>query len=296
MSGPNDFILDGLRWSFSSVNSYHTCPQAFRLGYLDALPRVDNAFSDWGSFMHSLLERYFKGELEFFELSQAYQSGYAAAVKCKFPPNRFVDLAERYYAAGKSYLDSFDGSAFEGCEIIGVEQKVKLTIHGRPFVGVIDLLLKKGEDYIICDHKSKSAFKSQKEQDEYARQLYLYAVFVHEKFGKWPVKLVFHMVRSGGELVEIPFDEKACEAAQDWFSDTIDAIYQDTAFESTPNRIRRELRELRAQQESGKLGFSEYTKQKKKLEAALKKEAFMCHVLCGSRENCPDCDKAPPED
>lgn len=32
MAGPNDFILDGLRWSFSSVNSYHTCPQAFRLG------------------------------------------------------------------------------------------------------------------------------------------------------------------------------------------------------------------------------------------------------------------------
>ena len=296
MSGPNDFILDGLRWSFSSVNSYHTCPQAFRLGYLDALPRVDNAFSDWGSFMHSLLERYFKGELEFFELSQAYQAGYAAAVKCKFPPNRFVDLTERYYAAGKSYLDSFDGSAFEGCEIIGVEQKVKLTIHGRPFVGVIDLLLQKGEDYTICDHKSKSAFKSQKERDEYARQLYLYAVFVHEKFGKWPVKLVFHMVRSGGELVKIPFDEEACEAAQDWFSDTIDAIYQDTVFESTPNRIRRELKELRAKQESGKLGFSEYTKQKKKLEAALKKEAFMCHVLCGSRENCPDCDKAPPEE
>ena len=296
MSGPNDFILDGLRWSFSSVNSYHTCPQAFRLGYLDALPRVDNAFSDWGSFMHSLLERYFKGELEFFELSQAYQSDYAAAVKCKFPPNRFVDLAERYYAAGKSYLDSFDGSAFEGCEIIGVEQKVKLTIHGRPFVGVIDLLLKKGDDYIICDHKSKSAFKSQKERDEYARQLYLYAVFVHEKFGKWPVKLVFHMVRSGGEMVEIPFDEKACEAAQTWFSDTIDAIYQDTVFESTPNRIRRELKELRAQQESGKLGFSEYTKQKKKLEAALKNSGWFCAQLCGSREKCPDCDKAPPEE
>ena len=104
------------------------------------------------------------------------------------------------------------------------------------------------------------------------------------------------MVRSGGELVEIPFDEKACEAAQTWFSDTIDAIYQDTAFESTPNRIRRELKELRAQQESGKLGFSEYTKQKKKLEAALRKMGFYCGVLCSSKTSCPDCDKAKEDE
>ena len=66
--GQNDFILDGMRWSFSSVNTYNTCPQAFRLGYLDALPRVDNAFSDWGTFLHSLMEKYFRGEAEFFEL------------------------------------------------------------------------------------------------------------------------------------------------------------------------------------------------------------------------------------
>jgi len=70
--GQNDFILDGMRWSFSSVNTYNTCPQAFRLGYLDALPKVNNAFSDWGTFMHSLMESYFRGKLEFFELSQEF--------------------------------------------------------------------------------------------------------------------------------------------------------------------------------------------------------------------------------
>ena len=293
--GPNDFILDGLRWSFSSANTYDTCPQAFRLGYLDALPRVDNAFSDWGTFMHSLMERYFKGQLEFFELSQAYLDGYKDAVKCKFPPNKFCDLEQRYYAAGKEYLDSFDGAAFEGCDVVGVEQRVRLTINGRPFVGVIDLLLRKGDDFIIVDHKSKSAFKSKREQAEYARQLYLYAIYVHEQYGQWPAKLIFHMVRNHGELVEIPFKLKDCEAAQKWFLDTIDAIYADVQFESTPNRIRRELKELRAAQESGKLGFAEYTKQKKKLEAALNKTSFFCEVLCGSRSQCPDCDKGPKE-
>ena len=294
--GANDFILDGLRWSFSSVNTYGTCPQAFRLGYMDALPRVGNAFSDWGTFMHSLMEQYFRGKLEFFELSQAYVDGYKSAVQSKFPPNKFCDLGQRYYAAGKEYLDSFDGAAFDGCEVVGVEQKVRLTVKGRPFIGFIDLVLKKGDDYIIVDHKSKSAFKTKREQAEYARQLYLYAIYVHETYGRWPIKLIFHMVRNHGELVEIPFKEEDCEAAQQWFAETIDRIYADTVFESTPNRLRRELKKLRQDQEAEKIGFTEYTKQKKKLEAALRSTSFFCSALCGSREQCPDCDKGPKEE
>lgn len=293
--GQNDFILDGMRWSFSSVNTYCTCPQAFRLGYLDALPRVGNAFSDWGTFMHSLMEAYFKGEAEFFELSQMYVDGYEQGVPNKFPPNKFCDLGERYYAAGKAYLDEFDG-LFEDCTVLGVEMRVKMNIDGRPFVGVIDLVVQTPDgDIIIADHKSKSAFKSKREQAEYARQLYLYALYIKEKYGKWPIKLVFHMVRNGGELVEIPFSEDDVMAAKKWFVDTIDAIYADTQFTSTPNRIRKELADLKDLRTAKKIGFEDYKKQKKKLEAALNKEAFFCYQLCSSRGQCPQKDKAPEE-
>lgn len=290
----HDFILDGMRWSFSSVNTYDTCPQAFRLGYLDALPRVDNAFSDWGTFMHSLMEKYFRGELEFFELSQAYEDGYADNVKCEFPPNKFCDLSQRYHDAGKNYLDQFDG-LFDDCTVLGVEQRVKLSIDGRPFIGVIDLLLESAEGIIVADHKSKSSFKSKREQAEYARQLYLYATFVHEKYGKWPIKLVFHMLRDGGKLIEIPFVESDALAAQKWFTDTIDKIYQDELFTSTPNRIRSELSELRRRYEDREIKFEDYKKQKKHMNAALNNTSFYCHELCGSREVCPDRDKGPKE-
>ncbi len=293
--GANDFILDGIRWSFSSVNSYHTCPQAFKYGYLDALPRVGNAFSDWGTFMHSLMERYFNGELEFFELSQAYIDGYQNAIQCDFPPNRFCNLSQRYYDAGKNYLDSFDG-LFDNCEIIGVEERVKLNIDGRPFIGVIDLVVQHGDEIWVVDHKSKGAFKSKRELSEYARQLYLYSIYIHEKYEKWPSKLVFHMVRAGGKLEEIPFKLEELEAAKQWFLDTIDAIYRDDDFESTPNRIRREMKELQDRQGRGKVRFNEYRKQKKKLEAALKSTGFFCYQLCGSRDLCPDQDKGPRED
>ena len=292
--GPNDFILDGMRWSFSSVNTYNTCPQAFKLGYLNALPRQDNAFSDWGTFMHSIMERYFKGELEFYELSKVYVDGYGENVKCQFPPNRFCDLGQRYYDAGKTYLDNFEG-LFEDYTVLGVEQRVQLDIDGRPFVGVIDLLLEKDGEICVVDHKSKSAFKSEKERVEYARQLYLYAIYVHEKFGKWPSKLVFHMVRDNGRLVEIPFNEADCLTARRWFTETIDKIYADSGFESTPNRIRRQITELKTQFDMEQIGFYDYKKQKKKLEAELNGTGFFCAELCSSRDFCPDKDKGPKE-
>ena len=292
--GNNDFILDGLRWSFSSVNTYNQCTQAFKYGYLDALPRIDNAFSDWGTFMHSIMERYFKGELEFFELSQVYEAGYADNIKCNFPPNKFCDLGERYYAAGRDYLDQFDG-LFEDYNIIGVEQKVRLLIRGRPFIGVIDLLLEKDGEYIILDHKSKSTFKSKRELAEYARQLYLYAYYVQKHFGKWPEKLIFHMIRNHGELIEIKFSIEACEEAADWFETTINKIYEDDSFQSKPNRIRQQLKELKDAQARKEIKFDVYLKEKKKLESKLKKTSFFCWQLCGSREECPDSDKGPKE-
>lgn len=292
--GANDFILDGMRWSFSSVSSYNQCPQGFKMGYLDALPKIGNAFSDWGSFMHSLMESYFKGEMEFFELSSAYKNGYNSAIKCAFPSNRFCDLSERYYLSGRDYLDKFDG-LFEDYNIVGVEQRVLINIESRPFVGVIDLLLEKDGEYTIVDHKSKSAFKSKKELHDYARQLYLYAVYVEKHFGKWPKELIFHMVRTGGELVRVPFSEEDCQEAVRWFLDTIDLIYRDDAFQSHPNHIRAELDALARASERQEIKFEEYLKQKKKLQAELKKTSFYCWELCGVRNLCPDCDKGPKE-
>ena len=292
--GLNDFILDGMRWSFSSVNSYNQCPQGFKYGYLDALPKIGNAFSDWGSFMHSLLEQYFKGELEFFELSQVYVSAYGENAKCDFPPNKYCDLKDRYFRAGKEYLDEFDG-LFEDYQIVGVEQKVKIDIEGRPFVGVIDLLLEKNGDYVIVDHKSKSSFKSKKELAEYARQLYLYALYVHHRYGKWPIELIFHMVRSGGELIKVPFIKEECDEAERWFLQTIDKIYEDVHFQSRPNQIRKQIKELKEAYNRKEIKFDVYLKQKKKLETELKKTSFYCWQLCGVREICPDKDKGPKE-
>lgn len=183
--------------------------------------------------MHYLLEHYFKGELEFFELSQIYIDEYHDKVKCTFPPNRYVNLNESYYKRGKEYLDNFDGD-FDDCEVLAVEQKVKLNINGRPFVGVIDLVLRAADGIIIVDHKSKAKFKDKKELADYLRQLYLYSIWVKEHYGEYPVRLIFNMFRVGNKVVH-DFVEDELIAATEWFISTIDSIYTDVDFKAQPD-------------------------------------------------------------
>ena len=87
--GQNDFILDGIKWSFSSVNAYATCPRMFKLSYIDGIRKSGNGFAEFGTFVHLILERYYTGKLDFFDLVQFYKAHYAENVKLGFPPNRF---------------------------------------------------------------------------------------------------------------------------------------------------------------------------------------------------------------
>ncbi|MBO5969866.1 MAG: PD-(D/E)XK nuclease family protein [Clostridia bacterium] len=229
------FILDGMRFSFSSVSAYNTCPRMFRYTYLDGdKQRENNAFSDFGSFCHSILEQYYKGELELFDLSLLYTDRYDDNIVSPFPPSRNNSMAENYYEAGKRYFDSFK-DPWEGYTVLGVEEKFTLSIKGIQFTGIIDLILQNPEtkEIFIVDHKSKSKFKDNWELTEYLRQLYLYSIHVKEKYGKYPAKLIFNMFRIG-EIVETAFDEKALEQAVWWFDETVKTIYRDEKYPLKP--------------------------------------------------------------
>lgn len=223
-------ILDKMNWSFSSVNNYCTCPYGFKLSYIEKKSKINNAFAEFGSFIHSLLERYFRGEVEFFELSQIYKDEYDVNVLHKFPDCKFCDLTEKYYKDGLSYLDSFEGLDSD-LEVVGIEQKVELEINGKPFIGYIDLILRDKTDgrYIIVDHKSKARFKSKKEREHYLLQLYLYSLHVKKIYGEYPKQLKFNMFRTKTWESE-DFSEKTLQKAINWFDFTIELIKNDTDF------------------------------------------------------------------
>ena len=72
------------KWSFSSLKLYETCKYAFYLKYIEGIEEEPNAFSSFGKHVHSVLERYFKGELYAFELADVFEQEYETAVPQRF--------------------------------------------------------------------------------------------------------------------------------------------------------------------------------------------------------------------
>lgn len=224
--------LDNTRWSYTRIHTYTTCPASFKLIYLDRCQKVDNAFGQFGSLCHSILEDYENGKLMEYELEDEFEHRWNEYVKCDFPLTRRGDsMGEKYYEKGKLYFSTFEGYP-ENWDIIGAEIEADFEVGGRKIIGFIDLLVRDKNDgkLIVVDHKSKAKFKSKKEQEEYAIQLYLYAKWVFDHYGEYPKELIFNMFRDQ-LMVVIPFDPTAFQGALDWVTNTIDAIYADTTFD-----------------------------------------------------------------
>lgn len=188
--------------------------------------KENNAFAEYGSFVHELLEKYALGEFAEYELLDRYEDEYPIYVNEEFPYNQYVDLADSYYNAAYAYLENFDGFDYliPNYEILGVEKHFVLEFDSFEFQGYIDLILKDPDDnIIIVDHKSKKTFKNKKERKEYARQLYLYSRYIKEVYGKFPTMLIFNHFRTGTPCV-IYFKENEYNEAIEWAKNTVKAI------------------------------------------------------------------------
>lgn len=261
------FMLDDRVWSFSSVNCYENCPKCFYLSYLQDPPlkKVNNAFAQWGTLGHSLFERYTDGTLELYELGSTYEKEYYERVNLTFPPNKYVDLNESYHDKGLEYFESFNGFP-DNWNFIDSEREIHLNINGNEFIGFIDLIVKDKDTnkYIIVDHKSKSKFKNDKEKAEYARQLYLYSLYIEKEFNEFPSHLIFNMFRAD-DTVTIEFNEQDFNDSIQWFTQTITKIKDDNTF-------------------TDKIGL-QYAQKGNPL-GEFKKDDFFCNHLCGAREHC----------
>ncbi len=229
--------LDGMTWSYSRLNTYQTCPHAFMLNYIEKKrPLRSNAFAEYGTFCHKLLQMYFDGKADFYELAEIYRNDYDINVMCEFPAF-YSDLSEKYYNDGLKFFNEFEGIS-DNYRIIGTEQEFNTTFAGKPFTGFIDLILQDKTDgkYIIVDHKSKSRFGSKKEKTEYFRQLYLYSVYIKEYSGEFPDQLAFNMFRTGTTVKE-KFAVDNFHETVSWTEFLLDMIYSDEEFPKNKNEF-----------------------------------------------------------
>lgn len=230
-------LLDNMTWSFSRLSSFDQCPYCWKRNYLDCEEKESNAYAEYGTLCHSLLERYEKGELDMFSLPEQYEKEYYDVVQHEFPPNKYTDLNEKYKNNGYDYFSTINWTP-EDIEILGVEEEVRFEIDGHPFVGYVDLRFKdKDGNIILADHKSANIKQTKKggfysaDKDKimmYKRQQYLYSRYFVEQGMK--VDFLEWNFFDSGWVYKIPWNKEEYDEAEQWTKNTIKQIYACTEF------------------------------------------------------------------
>ncbi len=191
----------------------------------------NNFFSQYGTFIHNIMEMYGKNKIEIEDIVHYYEAKYYSEITEKAPYNRYKDLNKDYFDKGLNYLEKFKG--FEN-EVIGVEKLVKfpLELSNRTisFQGYIDKVeVDKNGEIEIIDYKSKSDFKDDEEYMHYLYQLYLYSIPLFLEYKKYPKRLTFDMFKINKKPVH-EFSETELKKSIDWVDDTLNQIYDDDFF------------------------------------------------------------------
>lgn len=229
-------LIDDMTWSYSRIEAFNDCPYRFFLRYIKHHKETDKFYASFGSFMHKLLEQYYKGELKQEDMVTQFLLNFSKEVRGVRPKDATV---QKYIEAGCEYLKSFSPFPFN---MIDVEKRVEFTIGEFNFIGFIDYLGEKDGKFYIVDNKSRDLKPrsnrakptvKDKELDSMLKQLYIYSVAVEQEYGVLPEALCFNCFRTGVFIKE-KFDIDKYEEAKQWALDSIEKIRNTEDFE--PNR------------------------------------------------------------
>jgi len=215
-----DMVVENMKFSFSSVTNFITCPHQFFLTYIQAEDRSGNWYSDFGSFMHLVLEKYFGNELDIMELAQFYEENYGSNVLSPPPPYP-AGIADRYYADGLKFFDDFSFDK-EKYEVIHLEDSIETTYNNIKLIVKPDLVLKEKSTGIVylVDYKTSDPFKypspGKKKLAEYRQQMYLYSYFINHTTDIKINKIKLWFVRLN-RFEEFDYVEKDAEEVINWF-------------------------------------------------------------------------------
>lgn len=255
-------LPEGHVYSYSQLSSFAQCPYGFYLQRIEGLEeQASNAFAERGTLIHDLLDKWAKKILTKEDMLTEYEQRYRDEVVTAWPRVLAAKgYAKKAYENGVQFLETFD--EFDGFEVLSAEEKFKLDLPlsdgtTRPFVGIIDLMLrdKKTDALIICDHKSKSLQSFKKDEDEMYRQQLIYATYVKEQYGRWPDCLMFHLFNEMGVKMSRLFSMDSYNETLEWATKQIKGIEKNTV-----------------------------------LDWLMCKENpdFYCTELCSARKNCPN--------
>ena len=183
-------------------------------------------YSSYGSFMHKLIERYYKGEINREQMKVEFLTGFSKEVRGDRPSEKVVSS---YISDGQKFIDTFVDIPYN---ILDVEKRLEFSICGKKWVGVIDIIGEKDGELYIIDNKSRALKPRSKRKkptgndrdlDEMLKQLYVYAAAVEQAYGKLPKALCFNCFRNN-TFIEEPFDADIYESVISEFTNMINRI------------------------------------------------------------------------
>jgi len=239
------FIIDNIRFSYSSLTTYFTCPYSFKLTYLDKCERIDNFYGQYGTLIHNTMYQYFSDKLDVFELSQYFRDNYDVVVQA-YPPLYPAGMEEKYKEAGTEFFDNFSFNK-EDFDIILNEEKIDFEFDDDELAGNIrfvakpDLVLFKKDtgDFILVDYKTSAPFRTDKRSGKetvdnkklegYYKQMYIYT-YALRNFKFTPIdKIVLWFTRPDRKVTE-KWKEKEEEKAIKWLKKEVSKIRKDDNF------------------------------------------------------------------
>ena len=229
-------LIEDMVWSYSRIESFNDCPYRFFLKYIRQYSDSNKFYASYGSFMHKLLEKFYKKEITKSEMLSTFLSDFSKEVQGARPKSSII---ENYIEQGCEYLRSFQPFPFN---MIDVEKRVEFKIGEYSFIGYIDYLGEKNGNIYVVDNKSRALkprskrnepTNNDKELDAMLRQLYLYAAAVKQEYGVFPKALCFNCFRNNTFIKE-QFDIRKYNETIEWAINSIEKIKETEEFE--PNQ------------------------------------------------------------
>lgn len=228
-----DFIIDGMTWSFSRANAFKQCPYAWKQIYIYSEKTVDNAFGEFGTYCHLILEKYFKGELEKEELARYFADNYYKNIFTDFPSFP-KGMEEKYCANVYEFFKNFNFDK-ENYEIMAIEEELFVDIDEYKVIIKPDLRLrnKKTNEIIIIDYKTSNMTRAGEiEKDKNQIAFYSLGVLLGHNLKVNKGQLWFLRYN---EIVEFEITNELQLKAKQWFKTQIKLIEQEINWNKTPD-------------------------------------------------------------
>jgi putative RecB family exonuclease len=188
-----------MRLSYSSINTYETCPQKFRFQYEDRLPTSPSPALAFGDSLHQALHRFHSRPVPVApsvdELQEMLESVWVR--------DGVSDPSEErmYLDHGRQVLAQYHRENAPSYQIpAALEFRFTIDIEGVQLAGVIDRMDRiPGGGYEIIDYKTNRRLPPQERIDR-DLQLSIYAVAAKEVWGIEPERLTLYYLLPGQRM------------------------------------------------------------------------------------------------